>query len=216
MDDRAALDAALERAAAAEATAAEYALALDILGRLAGVTSEDAVADVVLEFAQLVLGAARARLITLDRWGRASWAWTSDASGGLTRIAGDGLPSHTARTLEVTASGIHVPIVVGDRLVAHLDLEDLAVPGEAGRYGNTVLTIARVAAMALAAARATHGLVPICASCRSVRDRQGAWHPLERWLSATSEVQFSHGLCPSCLVLAEREAGLAPERDTRG
>lgn len=216
MDERQALALALDRAAAAEALAAEYALALDILSRLAGVTSEDAVADVVLEFAQLVFGAARACLVTLDRWGRPASAWSCDAATGLSRIPVDGLPSHASRVLEVTGDGLHVPVVAGDRLLAHLDIEDLALPGDAARYGNTVLIIARVAAMALASVRATHGLVPICAACRSVRDHQGAWHPLERWISSTSEIQFSHGLCPPCLAAAEREAGLEPEADLQG
>ncbi len=43
------------------------------------------------------------------------------------------------------------------------------------------------------------GIVPVCASCRSVRDENGAWQPLEEFVRSHSEAEFSHGFCPSCL-----------------
>lgn len=214
MDESEPLAQALARAAAAEAVAAEYGLALDILGRLAGVTSEDAVADVVLEFAQVMFGAARARLVTLDRWGRAQGAWEVVGTQGLHHVPPpQDCDEASCRELVVDETGLRVPIMVSERPLGRLDIEDLVVPADAGRYGTSVWVIARVTAMALVAARATHGLVPICAGCKSVRDARGTWHPLERWITSTAEVQFSHGLCPTCLVIAEREAGLAPEDD---
>jgi hypothetical protein len=42
------------------------------------------------------------------------------------------------------------------------------------------------------------GLIPICCVCKSIRDAQGEWHQLEAYLSANSEAQLSHGLCPRC------------------
>jgi hypothetical protein len=43
------------------------------------------------------------------------------------------------------------------------------------------------------------GLLPMCASCKSIRDDQGYWKTVERYISSHSEVKFSHGVCPSCI-----------------
>ncbi len=42
------------------------------------------------------------------------------------------------------------------------------------------------------------GLLPICASCKKIRDAAGQWHPLEDYISAHSDTAFSHGLCGEC------------------
>ena len=42
------------------------------------------------------------------------------------------------------------------------------------------------------------GLLPICASCRKIRDQQGAWHNLEIYIRNHTEADFSHGICPEC------------------
>lgn len=52
---------------------------------------------------------------------------------------------------------------------------------------------------ALANVKTLHGLLPICGSCKKVRDDAGYWHQVEEYLSAHSEVDFSHGLCPDCM-----------------
>jgi PAS domain S-box-containing protein len=42
------------------------------------------------------------------------------------------------------------------------------------------------------------GLLPVCASCKRVRDAQGSWHDLEQYIGAHSEAKFTHGICPDC------------------
>lgn len=42
------------------------------------------------------------------------------------------------------------------------------------------------------------GLLPICASCKKIRDDQGQWEVMERFIASRSEAEFSHGLCPDC------------------
>ncbi|MDH4317211.1 MAG: hypothetical protein OEV64_02370 [Desulfobulbaceae bacterium] len=44
------------------------------------------------------------------------------------------------------------------------------------------------------------GILPICASCKKIRDDQGYWNQIEAYFSAHSEAQFSHSICPECLV----------------
>jgi hypothetical protein len=46
--------------------------------------------------------------------------------------------------------------------------------------------------------RTLRGLLPICSSCKKIRDDSGYWRHLEDYVSAHSEAQFSHGLCPDC------------------
>lgn len=42
------------------------------------------------------------------------------------------------------------------------------------------------------------GLLPICSSCKRVRDDSGYWNQIESYISAHADVRFSHGLCPDC------------------
>jgi len=42
------------------------------------------------------------------------------------------------------------------------------------------------------------GFLPICASCKKIRDDKGYWNQIEAYISEHSEAQFSHGVCPEC------------------
>ena len=42
------------------------------------------------------------------------------------------------------------------------------------------------------------GLLPICASCKKIRDDKGYWKQIESYIRDNSEAEFSHGLCPGC------------------
>jgi PAS domain-containing protein len=52
---------------------------------------------------------------------------------------------------------------------------------------------------ALAQVKALEGLLPICASCKKVRDDDGYWSRLEAYLGQHSNVEFSHAICPDCM-----------------
>lgn len=43
------------------------------------------------------------------------------------------------------------------------------------------------------------GMVSICSSCKSIRDKNGEWHPIEHYLIRHPGADFSHGLCPDCV-----------------
>ena len=51
---------------------------------------------------------------------------------------------------------------------------------------------------ALARVRMLSGLLPICASCKKIRDDHGYWTQIESYLHDHAEVEFSHGVCPEC------------------
>jgi PAS domain S-box-containing protein len=42
------------------------------------------------------------------------------------------------------------------------------------------------------------GLIPICASCKKIRDDKGYWNQIESYIKDRSEAEFSHGICPDC------------------
>ena len=42
------------------------------------------------------------------------------------------------------------------------------------------------------------GLIPICASCKNIRDDKGYWKQIELYIRDHSEAEFSHGICPDC------------------
>jgi len=52
------------------------------------------------------------------------------------------------------------------------------------------------------------GIIPICSYCHSIRDDQGAWDKIEKYLSKHSDAEFSHGVCPKCLDKVRSDAGL--------
>lgn len=52
---------------------------------------------------------------------------------------------------------------------------------------------------ALREVKVLKGLVPICASCKKIRNDQGFWQQLEEYLQQHSEAEFSHGLCAPCI-----------------
>lgn len=51
---------------------------------------------------------------------------------------------------------------------------------------------------ALAEVRTLSGLLPMCSSCKKIRDDQGCWNTLEGYVEAHSEAEFTHGMCPDC------------------
>lgn len=46
--------------------------------------------------------------------------------------------------------------------------------------------------------KALRGILPICSSCKKIRDDKGYWQQIEQYISEHSEAQFSHGVCPEC------------------
>jgi hypothetical protein len=51
---------------------------------------------------------------------------------------------------------------------------------------------------ALADVKLLSGLVPICASCKKIRDDQGYWTQIESYIQDRSDAKFSHSICPDC------------------
>ncbi len=51
---------------------------------------------------------------------------------------------------------------------------------------------------ALSNVKILSGLLPICASCKKIRDDKGYWKQIEAYIRDHSEADFSHSICPEC------------------
>lgn len=62
---------------------------------------------------------------------------------------------------------------------------------------------------ALAQMETLRGILPICSSCKKIRDDNGFWNEIEPYIASHSQVEFSHSICPDC------EEELYPEYSKR-
>lgn len=52
---------------------------------------------------------------------------------------------------------------------------------------------------AIASVKTLTGLLPMCASCKRIRDDQGYWTQVENYISTHTDANFTHGFCPECV-----------------
>ena len=52
---------------------------------------------------------------------------------------------------------------------------------------------------ALTKVKTLSGLIPICSSCKKIRDDKGYWNQVEAYITEHSNAEFSHGFCPDCI-----------------
>jgi PAS domain S-box-containing protein len=81
--------------------------------------------------------------------------------------------------------------VIGASTIAH-DLTE-PIQAEAERY-----KLIEDLTAALSHVKTLSGLLPICASCKNIRDDDGYWHQIEDYLKQHSDAKFSHAICPAC------------------
>jgi len=63
---------------------------------------------------------------------------------------------------------------------------------------------------ALSHVKMLSGLLPICASCKKIRDDRGYWNQIESYIRQHSEAEFTHGICPDCLARLYPEVLIRP------
>lgn len=59
------------------------------------------------------------------------------------------------------------------------------------------------------------GLLPICASCKKIRDDEGYWHQVEVYIHTHSDADFSHGICPDCVQALYPKASRRPLQENQ-
>jgi AmiR/NasT family two-component response regulator len=65
---------------------------------------------------------------------------------------------------------------------------------------------------ALAEIKTLRGILPICASCKNIRDDKGYWNQIEVYIRDHSEAEFTHGICPECAKKLYPDLDLAPKK----
>ena len=82
------------------------------------------------------------------------------------------------------------------------DLEKAIAELKATQHGleDRVAERTRELQEAVAKMDVLRGLLPICCSCKKIRDDQGYWLQVEQFVSQHTGARFTHGLCPDCEV----------------
>jgi signal transduction histidine kinase len=66
-------------------------------------------------------------------------------------------------------------------------------------YTNNLIKEKEKTELALAEIKQLKGMLPICSSCKKIRDDKGYWNHLELYIEEHSDASFSHGICPECI-----------------
>ena len=107
---------------------------------------------------------------------------------------------------------IFAPLISKDQVIGVLSLRAAKINAYtemdlrlAGRVGNQIAGAIANAQLfielqkALTQVKQLSGLLPICASCKKIRDDKGYWNQIESYIRDRSEAEFSHGICPECM-----------------
>jgi GAF domain-containing protein len=89
-----------------------------------------------------------------------------------------------------------------DRRPRQLSPEQMKAMQALARQVMALLELRRVSthmAEALEHVKTLHGLLPICAWCKRIRDDRGYWNQVEAYVHEHTGVDFTHGICPDCL-----------------
>ena len=69
---------------------------------------------------------------------------------------------------------------------------------------------------ALGKVKTLTGLLPICASCKKIRDDKGYWNQIESYIKSHSEAEFTHSICPDCAEKLYPELSKGSDSDADG
>jgi DNA-binding response OmpR family regulator len=82
------------------------------------------------------------------------------------------------------------------RVQTHMELRRLR--GEIEDRAAELLLANNKLQEALANVKTLSGLLPICATCKKIRDDKGYWSGVETYISKNTKAVFTHGICPEC------------------
>jgi GAF domain-containing protein len=98
-----------------------------------------------------------------------------------------------------------------DRKPRQLSPEQKKAMASLARQVMALLELRRVSARmadALAKIKTLHGLLPICAWCKRIRDDKGYWSQVEAYVHDHTGADFTHGICPDCLEKQRPKKGI--------
>ena len=210
---------AFHRALEAERRKADYATSMDILGELARTHTElETIGKIVELFSVLCApkeigfyDARKSVMVSVPQCpepaadtlsevqefirGGESHRYREPRRGFLLRFANDGetLGALVLNEISFPEFGQHyLNLALAISTVCGLVLRNARIYEELQHTNEDLRT-------ALADVKTLSGLVPICASCKKIRDDRGFWNILEGYIQDRTHAKFSHGICPDCM-----------------
>lgn len=120
-----------------------------------------------------------------------------EAASGKSRLINE-----TVELFGITKDGSEFPIELslsnwksGDRMFYAGIIRDISKRKQREKEREALIDNLKTS---LARVRKLSGLLPICASCKKIRDDKGYWNQIEAYIRDHSEAEFSHGICPEC------------------
>lgn len=205
--------------------ASDYAMALDAMAKITNSGSEKEAIENILELFEMLFIPGTLYYVSLENGEpqeiyslspllesrsairnridilKGKYAWTKSQKGFQARIAFQGtdfgilevdnvqFPEHRRNYLNLTLS-------ITD--VCGLAIEN-ARKHQAIKNAENKLRLEKAKLeQALAQVKTLSGLLPICSHCKKIRDDQGYWNQIEKYVGEHSNAQFSHGICPEC------------------
>jgi DNA-binding response OmpR family regulator len=114
---------------------------------------------------------------------------------------------HQADGLDVGADGYIIKPIPNKEFLARVQAGERIKRAEdtlREKEGHQQILISQLEE-ALAEIKTLKGCIPICATCKKIRDDEGYWNQLEAYISKHTDATFTHGICPACLELARAE-----------
>jgi len=93
-------------------------------------------------------------------------------------------------------AGIVETVICTSKNITKRKLAEIALQEEHGKLRKALEEI-----------KILSGLLPICSSCKKIRDDKGYWNQIESYIREHSEAEFSHGICPECATRWYRLSG---------
>jgi transcriptional regulator with GAF, ATPase, and Fis domain len=207
----------------------QYAMAFDLLTRIAHSATEKQAIDSILQvfdmlFSPRILFYAAhnpagqpAQIYSLSAFKEAAPAVQARLSGFRGKYAWTD-----------SGTGFQIMIRYNEKDLGILVIDEVAFPDQKERYLNLSLSMAGVCGLAienakryqiirdaedqlrtekeklekaLSEVKTLSGLIPICSHCKKIRDDKGYWNQVEAYIQQHSDAKFSHGICRDCMQL---------------
>ncbi len=214
---------------AARQLISQYAMAFDLLTRIAHSATEKEAIDSILEVFDMLFspGILFYAALNPDRQpGQVFSLSTLKEAMPVIQARLSGFRHKYAWT--DSGKGFQIRIHYSETDLGILEIDDVRFPDQKDRYLNLSLSMAGVCGLAienakryqtirdaenqlrkekeklekaLSEVKTLSGLIPICSHCKKIRDDKGYWNQVEAYIQQHSDAKFSHGICRDCMQL---------------
>ncbi len=208
-----------------EKKASEYAMALDLLAKLAHSGTENEAIEKILELCKILFSPKKLSYVSLSDDNRGQVYSASLSEEDDTTIQNRLANFSKAYAWSVSGNGFILKIEHKGCSLGILEVDDILFPKYREHYLNLALSIVDVCGLtienarkyqqiknnedrlrqekekledALAKVKQLSGLLPICSYCQKIRDSKGYWNQIETYIKEHSEADFSHSICEAC------------------